>query len=66
LKKEGKIGAMGVSVEKVEEGIKAMEFEIVATVQVIFNMFRQRPREVFFEQAVKRNIGVIASAMSLS
>ena len=43
LKKEGKILNLGVSVEKVEEALKAIEFENVTTVQIIFNMFRQRP-----------------------
>ncbi|MEQ8241341.1 MAG: aldo/keto reductase [Cyclobacteriaceae bacterium] len=60
LKKEGKIGALGVSVEKVEEGLKAIEYDNVDTVQIIFNMFRQRPNELFFEQAKKKNIGIIA------
>ncbi len=60
LKDEGKIGALGVSVEKVEEAIKAIEYDNVTTVQIIFNMFRQRPNELFFEQAKKKNIGIIA------
>ncbi|MDA3930689.1 MAG: aldo/keto reductase [Prolixibacteraceae bacterium] len=57
---EGKIQKLGVSVEKVEEALKAIEYDNVDTVQIIFNMFRQRPAELFFEQAQKRNIGVIA------
>lgn len=59
LKKEGKINHLGVSVEKVEEAIKAMEFEDVASVQIIFNLFRQRPSELFFREAQKNNVGVI-------
>ena len=59
LKKEGKIRHMGVSVEKVEEAIKAIEYENVCTVQIIFNMFRQRPSERFFELASKKDIGII-------
>ncbi|OHE65258.1 MAG: aldo/keto reductase [Treponema sp. GWB1_62_6] len=59
LKEEGKILNLGVSVEKVEEALKAIEYPNVATVQIIFNMFRHRPSELFFEQAKKRNIGVI-------
>ena len=59
LKAEGKIAHYGVSVEKVEEALKAIEFPGVETVQIIFNMFRQRPAELFFEQAKKKNIGVI-------
>ncbi|MGR3810767.1 aldo/keto reductase [Jiulongibacter sp. NS-SX5] len=60
LKEEGKIQHLGVSVEKVEEALKAIEFENVETVQIIFNMFRQRPSELFFEQAKKKNIGILA------
>lgn len=60
LKKQGKIVHYGVSVEKVEEAIKAIEFEGVATVQIIFNMFRQRPAELFFSQAKKKNVGLLA------
>ncbi|MES2797669.1 MAG: aldo/keto reductase [Bacteroidota bacterium] len=59
LKTEGKILNLGVSVEKVEEALKAIEYENVTTVQIIFNAFRQRPAELFFEQAQKRDIGVI-------
>jgi len=59
LKDEGKIKNLGVSVEKVEEGIKAIEYPNVNTVQIIFNMFRQRPSELFFEQVQKKDIGVI-------
>jgi aryl-alcohol dehydrogenase-like predicted oxidoreductase len=59
LKDEGKIKNLGVSVEKIEEGLKAIEYPNVKTVQIIFNMFRQRPSELFFEQAKKKDIGVI-------
>ena len=59
LKKEGKIANLGVSVEKVEEALKAIEYPNVTTVQIIFNMFRQRPSELFFKEAQKRDIGII-------
>lgn len=59
LKEEGKIQNLGVSVEKVEEGLKAIEFPNVTTVQIIFNMFRQRPAELFFNEAKRRNVGII-------
>lgn len=59
LKKEGKILNLGVSVEKVEEALKAIEYPNVSTVQIIFNMFRQRPAELFFKEAEKRNVGII-------
>ena len=60
LKHEGKIAHLGVSVEKVEEALKAIEFPNVCTVQIIFNMFRHRPNELFFQEAKKKNIGIIA------
>lgn len=59
LKEEGKILNLGVSVEKVEEAIKAMEYDNVTTVQIIFNMFRQRPAELFFDLVRKNNVGII-------
>ncbi len=59
LKKAGKILHYGVSVERIEEALKAIEYPGVETVQIIFNMFRLRPSELFFEQAQKRGIGVI-------
>ncbi len=59
LKQEGKIGHFGVSVEKVEEGLKAIEYSNVASVQIIFNLFRQRPAALFFQEAQKRDVGVI-------
>lgn len=59
LKEEGKIQNLGVSVEKVEEALKAIEYENVTTVQIIFNMFRQRPSELFFKEAQKKDVGII-------
>ena len=59
LKDEGKIQKYGVSVEKVEEALKAMEFPNVSTIQIIFNIFRQRPSELLFREAKKKNIGII-------
>jgi aryl-alcohol dehydrogenase-like predicted oxidoreductase len=56
---EGLIKNYGVSVEKIEEALKAIEFPGVRTVQIIFNMFRQRPAELFFREAKARKIGVI-------
>ncbi|RIV20754.1 aldo/keto reductase [Fibrisoma montanum] len=59
LKEEGKIQHLGVSVEKVEEGLKAIEYPNVCSVQIIFNMFRQRPAELFFPEAKRRDVGII-------
>lgn len=58
--REGKIRYYGVSVEKVEEALKAIEYPNVQSVQIIFNMFRHRPSELFFEQAKKRKVGILA------
>ncbi|HQK41119.1 MAG TPA: aldo/keto reductase, partial [Flavobacterium alvei] len=60
LKEQGKIQNLGVSVEKVEEALKAIEYSNVTTVQIIFNLFRQRPSELFFKEAQKKDIGIIA------
>lgn len=59
LKQEGKIAHLGVSVEKIEEAIKASEYQNVETVQIIFNIFRQRPAELFFRLVEERDLGVI-------
>lgn len=59
LKDEGKILNLGVSVEKVDEALKAIEYQNVTTVQIIFNLFRQKPAELFFGEAKRRNIGII-------
>ena len=60
LVQAGKIKYYGVSVEKVEEAIKAMEFPNVQSVQIIFNIFRQRPAELFFKLAEQNQVGVLA------
>jgi aryl-alcohol dehydrogenase-like predicted oxidoreductase len=56
----GKVRYLGVSVEKVEEGLKAIEYPAIATVQIVFNMFRQRPAELLFREVKARQIGLIA------
>ena len=56
----GKIRFYGVSVEKVEEALKAIEYPGVQSIQIIFNPFRLRPAELFFEQALRRQVAVIA------
>lgn len=60
LVKQGKLRYYGVSIETIEEANKAMEFPGVQTVQIIFNIFRQRPIEDFFPQAKARKVGIIA------
>jgi aryl-alcohol dehydrogenase-like predicted oxidoreductase len=60
LVKAGKLKYYGVSVEKVEEALKAIEYPNVQTVQIIFNIFRQRPAELFFSEAIRKKIGILA------
>jgi len=60
LVKAGKLRYYGVSVGKVEEALKAIEFPNVQTVQIIFNCFRQRPAELFFPQAKQKQVGILA------
>jgi aryl-alcohol dehydrogenase-like predicted oxidoreductase len=60
LKQTGKLKHYGVSVEKVEEGLKAIEYEGVDSVQIIFNIFRQRPADLFFGEAQRRRVGILA------
>ena len=56
----GKLRYYGVSVEKVEEALKAMEYPGVQSVQIIFNMFRHRPSELLFPQAQAKKVGILA------
>jgi aryl-alcohol dehydrogenase-like predicted oxidoreductase len=60
LVEAGKVRYYGVSVEKVEEALKAIEYPNVQTVQIVFNLFRHRPAELLFEQTKKRKVGVLA------
>src|SRR5487761_2539557 len=60
LVKAGKLRHYGVSVEKIEEALKAIEFPNVQSVQIIFNIFRQRPAELFFKETQRRKVGILA------
>jgi aryl-alcohol dehydrogenase-like predicted oxidoreductase len=60
LVKSGKIRHYGVSVANVEEALKAIQYPGVQSVQIIFNMFRHRPAELFFAEAKKRKVGILA------
>lgn len=60
LVQAGKLRFYGVSVEKVEEALKAIEYPIVQSIQIIFNMFRQRPADLLFEQVKKHKVGILA------
>jgi aryl-alcohol dehydrogenase-like predicted oxidoreductase len=60
LKRAGKITHYGVSVENVEQALKAIEYPGVVSVQIIFNLFRQRPAGLFLQEAKRREVAVIA------
>ncbi|MBB2675227.1 UNVERIFIED_ORG: aryl-alcohol dehydrogenase-like predicted oxidoreductase [Rhizobium esperanzae] len=60
LQTAGKIKGYGVSVEKVEDGLKAIEYPGVVSIQIIYNIFRQRPDHLFFAEARRRNVAIIA------
>ncbi|MFN8001354.1 MAG: aldo/keto reductase [Acidobacteriota bacterium] len=57
---QGKLRFYGVSVERVEEALKAIEYPGVQSVQIIFNIFRQRPADLFFAEAKRRQVGILA------
>ena len=59
LIQQGKVAALGVSIEKVAEGIRALDYAVVSSIQVIFNLFRQKPVEELFELADEKNVGLI-------
>lgn len=59
LRRAGKIRNYGVSVEKVEEALKAIEYPDVTSIQIIYNIFRQRPADLFFREAKQKNVAVI-------
>jgi len=60
LVKAGKLRNYGVSVERVEEGLKALEYPNVQSIQIIYNIFRQRPAELLFKEAARRKVGILA------
>src|SRR3954467_8606387 len=60
LVKAGKIRFYGVSVERVEEALKAIDYPGVQSVQIVYNIFRQRPRDLFLDEARRRKVGVLA------
>jgi aryl-alcohol dehydrogenase-like predicted oxidoreductase len=60
LVRAGKLRHYGVSVEKVEEALKAIDFPGVQSVQVIYNIFRQRPAELLFRETLARRVGILA------
>ena len=60
LKAEGKLRDYSVSVERIDEALKAITYPGVVSVQIIFNIFRQRPADLFFNLAKQKNIGILA------
>ena len=60
LVQDGKLRFYGVSVERVDEALKAIQYPNVQSVQIIFNMFRLKPAEMFFPAAREKKVGIIA------
>jgi aryl-alcohol dehydrogenase-like predicted oxidoreductase len=60
LQQEGKLRHYGVSVEKVEEALKAIEFPGVQSVQIIYNILRQRPADLLFQETQRKGVGILA------
>ena len=56
---QGKISNYGVSVEKVEEALKSLDYDNLASVMIIYNMFRQKPADEFFARAKEKDVGII-------
>lgn len=59
MREKDKILQYGISIRKVEQGLKAIEYEGLTSLQVIYNIFRQRPSELLFKEASKKNVGII-------
>jgi aryl-alcohol dehydrogenase-like predicted oxidoreductase len=60
MKSEGMIRHYGISVETVEEALLGIQYEGVQSVQIIFNLFRLKPAEVFFQKALEQRVGILA------
>jgi len=60
LVRDGKVRFYGVSVERVEEALKAIEYPNVQSVQIVFNIFRQRPADLLFPRAREKQVGILA------
>lgn len=60
LVQAGKVRYYGVSVERVDEALRAIRYPNVQSVQIIFNMFRLKPAEQFFRAAQERKVGILA------
>ena len=58
--KKGKIAYYGVTVHKLSDAMEAIQFPNVKSIQIVFNIFRQKPAESFFKEAKKRNVAIIA------
>jgi len=59
LKEEGLIKRFGASVESMEEAVICLGVEGMASLQIIFNIFRQKPIETLFEQAKAEGVALI-------
>jgi len=60
LIKKGKIANYGVSVHNISDAMEAIKFRNIKSIQIVFNIFRQRPAELLFEEAKKKGVAIIA------
>jgi len=60
IREAGKIAQFGVSVERIDEAEKAIAYPGVISVQIIYNLFRQRPADSFFAAAAAKGVAIIA------
>lgn len=60
LKQSGKIRYIGITIDDAVEGIEAIKWEGVDTIQVVYNLFEQEPEIELFPFAELNNIGIIA------
>ncbi len=59
LKKEGKVRNFGLSVESMDEALYCLEKDEIVSLQIIFNIFRQKPISVLFDRAQEKNMALI-------
>ena len=57
---KGKIQNYGISVHKISDALEALSFPNIKSIQIVFNIFRQKPIETLFDEAKKKNVAIIA------
>lgn len=59
LRQSGKIKAFGASVESMDEALDCLQVDGLSSLQIIFNIFRQKPIETLFSQAAEKKVDLI-------